>query len=196
MWLREKGVRLMSLGSHSQQVQSIRIDLVENLYAAPSRGRSRSRGRSSDTAGTTAPARPTAGAPLPSAPLVLPTARSKARPFNVLVPWCAELTRASLRRARRAALVAAGGVPRARRGRRGGRSQQVQLIRIDQVENFDAAPSRSRSRCRGRSSGLVASMAPMRTIVGAPLPSAPLVLPKARSKARPFHAVPCFAAQS
>ena len=41
---------------------------------------------------------------------------------------------ASVARAeQRAALVAAGAVPRARRGRRGGRSQQVQPIRIDPV---------------------------------------------------------------
>ena len=67
-----------------------------------SRRCSRTRGRSSATGGTMAPMRATAGAPLPSAPLVLPKARSKARPVNVFVPWCAELTRASLRCARSA----------------------------------------------------------------------------------------------
>ena len=96
----------------SQQAQLIRIDRVENFYAAPSRSRSRSRGRSSGTGGTMAPMRATAGAPLPRAPLVLPKARSKARPFSVFVPWCAELTRASLRRAMRAS--GAPGEPPAR----------------------------------------------------------------------------------
>ena len=91
-------------GGRSQQVQLIRVDRVENFCAAPSTwsSRSRSRGRSRGTGGTMAPMSATVGAPLPSAPLVLPKARSKARPFNVFVPWCAELTRASLRRAMRA----------------------------------------------------------------------------------------------
>ena len=48
----------------------------------------------------------------------------------------------------------------------GGRSQQVQLIRVDRVENFYAAPSRSRSRSRGRSSGTGGTMAPMRATAG------------------------------
>ena len=74
----------------------------------------------------------------------------------------------------RAALLAAGGIPRARRGRRGGRSQQVQLVRIDRVDNFVqnfyGATSRSCSRSRGRR----------------PLPSAPLVR-GARPKAGPLN---------
>ena len=96
---------------------------------------------------------------------------------------------ASVARAeQRAALVAAGAVPRARRGRRGGRSQQAQSIRIDPVENLYAAPSRSRSRSRGRSSGTGGTMALLSAKnAGAPLSCAPVVLLKAFPKARPFN---------
>ena len=100
-----------------------------------------------------------------------------------------QLVLASVARAeQRAALVAAGGVPRARRGRRGGRSQQVQSIRIDPVEEFYSAPSRSRSRSRGCSSGTGGTLAPLSANnAGAPLPSARVVLLKAFPKARPLN---------
>ena len=50
----------------------------------------------------------------------LPTSRGPATTVGILPCFWAEA---------RAALVAAGGIPRARRGRRGGRSQQAQLAR-------------------------------------------------------------------
>ena len=102
----------------------------------------------------------------------------------VVQPVLASVARAQ----QRAALLAAGGVPRARRGRRGGRSQQMQSIRIDPVKNLYAAPSRSRSRSRGCSSGTGGTLAPLSAkTAGAPLPSALVVLLKAFPKARPFN---------
>ena len=102
----------------------------------------------------------------------------------VVQPVLASVARAQ----QRAALLAAGGVPRTRRGRRGGRSQQMQSIRIDAVKNLYAAPSRSRSRSRGCSSGTGGTLAPLSAkTAGAPLPTTPVVLLKAFPKARPFN---------
>ena len=106
-------------------------------------------------------------------PLANPaTACVKPAESSGVQPVLASVARAE----RRAALVAAGGAAaRACWGRRGGRSQQVQLVRIDRVDNFvqnlydPTSKRRSRSRCRTT------------------LPSVPLVLPRARPRARPFN---------
>ena len=112
-------------------------------------------------------------------------------------PSVVQLVLASVARAeQRAALVAAGGVPRARRERRGGRSQQAQLIRIDRVENVDAAPSRSRLQLPDavpRSAGGTArrpnAINPTMPIAAAPSISAPAATASAIDAA----SAPCLA---